>query len=125
MSKVSGHACAGSLLEIDVVRGALSGGGAEEMLSHLTTPEDFFKFMEQSGLSEEQIQRCMSGDPTAMEEAIRSHENNLDDHQTQATLSQVTSSLLRHSSHRVLIAHSESSFVCSLPLTAYSCVLGG
>merc|ERR1711865_628145 len=61
----------------------------EEMLSHLTTPEDFFKFMEQSGLSEEQIQRCMSGDPTAMEEAIRSHENNLDDHQTQATLSQV------------------------------------
>jgi len=31
----------------------------------------------------------MSGDPTAMEEAIRSHENNLDDHQTQATLSQV------------------------------------
>ena len=100
---------------------ALSVVGAEEMLSHLSGPEDFFKFMEQSGLSEEQIQRCMSGDPAAMEEAIRAHENNLEDHQTQTTLSQVTNSLLRHSSliHRSFgaagcsfCAHCRSRAVC-------------
>jgi len=61
----------------------------EEMLGRLNSPEDFFKFMTESGMSEEQIQRMMSGDTSAMEEAIRKQESNVNDAETAKTLSQV------------------------------------
>ena len=54
----------------------------------MNSPEDFFQFMTEEGMSEEQIQRMMNGDTKVIQEVVEAHEQ-ANDLETTKTVSQV------------------------------------